>query len=157
LLVGLLPSLSGLSQKDRQSLVSHAKVVEAPAGTTIIQHGEAGDAAYFILSGKAVAGIAMSEGNYRSLSSMTSGDYFGEIAALTGAQRTADVVVEESSSLLQVPAEALRALMGNPALSQLFLTRMSERLARTSINELPRFAGLDQQALRELRTAPVEE
>jgi DHA3 family macrolide efflux protein-like MFS transporter len=162
LLVGLLPSLSGLSQKDRQSLVSHAQVIEAPAGTTIIKHGEAGDAAYFILSGKAVAGIAVAgtaqgEGKYRSLSSMTAGDYFGEIAALTGAPRTADVVVEESSSLLQVPAQALRALMGNPALSQLFLTRMSERLARTSINELPRFAGLDQQALRELRTAPVAE
>jgi CRP-like cAMP-binding protein/sugar phosphate permease len=161
-LVGLLPSLSGLSQNDRQSLVSHSQVVEAPAGTTIIQHGETGDAAYFILSGKAVAGIAVAgsaqgEGNYRSLSNMTPGDYFGEIAALTGASRTADVVVEESSSLLQVPAPALRALMGNPALSQLFLTRMSERLARTSINDLPRFAGLDQQALRALRTAPVEE
>ena len=161
-LVGLLPSLSGLSQKDRQNLVSQAQVIEAPAGTTILKHGEAGDAAYFILSGKAVAGIAVTgsakgEGSYRSLSSMTSGDYFGEIAALTGAQRTADVVVEESSSLLQVPAQALRALMGNPAISQLFLTRMSERLARTSINELPRFAGLDQQALRELRTAPLEE
>jgi CRP-like cAMP-binding protein/sugar phosphate permease len=157
LLVGLLPSLSGLSQKDRQSLVSHSQVVEAPAGTTIIKHGEKGDAAYFVLSGKAVAGIAMGEGNYRSLSSMTPGDYFGEIAALIGAPRTADVVVEERSSLLQVPAQALRALMGNPALSQLFLSRMSERLARTSINELPRFAGLDQQALRALRTAPAEE
>lgn len=162
LLVGLLPSLSGLSQKDRQGLVSQARLVEAPAGTTIIKHGEAGDAAYFILSGKAVAGIAVAgsaigEGNYHSLSSMTPGDYFGEIAALTGAPRTADVVVEENSNLLQVPAQALRALMGNPALSQLFLARMSERLARTSINELPRFAGLDQQALRELRTAPVEE
>jgi hypothetical protein len=42
-------------------------------------------------------------------------------------------------------------------LSQLFLSRMSERLARTSINDLPRFAGLDQQALRDLRTAPAEE
>ncbi len=162
LLVGLLPSLAGLSQKDRQSLVSQARVVEAPAGTTIIKHGEVGDAAYFILSGKAVAGIAaagsaVGEGNYHSLSSMTPGDYFGEIAALTGAPRTADVVVEENSSLLQVPAQAMRVLMSNPALSQLILTRMSERLARTSINELPRFAGLDQQALRELRTAPVEE
>jgi CRP-like cAMP-binding protein len=161
-LVGLLPSLSGLSQKDRQDLVSHAQVVEAPAGTTIIKHGDTSEAAYFILSGKAVAGIAVAgtakgEGNYRSLSSMTAGDYFGEIAALTGARRTADVVVEESASLLQVPAQAMRALMGNPALSQLFLSRMNERLARTSINDLPRFAGLDQQALRELRTAPVEE
>ena len=156
ILVGLLPSLVGLSPKDRQSLISQARVVDAAAGSTIIQHGETGDAAFFILSGEAVAGIATGEGSYRSLSSMSPGDYFGEIAALSGAPRTADVVVEDTSSLLQVPADAMRALMGNPALSQLILSRMRECLARTSINELPRFAGFDQQDLRELRSAPAE-
>jgi MFS transporter, DHA3 family, macrolide efflux protein len=156
ILVDLLPSLAGLSPKDRQSLISQARVVDAAAGSTIIQHGETGDAAFFILSGKAVAGITTGEGSYRSLSSMSPGDYFGEIAALSGAPRTADVVVEDTSSLLQVPADAMRALMGNPALSQLILSRMSERLPRTSINELPRFAGLDQQDLRELRSVPAD-
>ena len=37
---------------------AHAHVVEAPAGATILRHGESGDPAYFILSGRAVAGIA---------------------------------------------------------------------------------------------------
>jgi CRP-like cAMP-binding protein len=83
---------------------------------------------------------------------MTAGDFFGEIAALTGAKRSADVVVEEGgSTLLQVPAEALRGLMDHPALNQLFLAKMTERLARTNITDLPRFAGVDQQALKELR------
>jgi hypothetical protein len=35
--------------------------------------------------------------------------------------------------------------------SQLFLTTMSERLTRVQITDLPRFAGYDQQELRELR------
>jgi hypothetical protein len=51
----------------------------------------------------------------------------------------------------------MRSLMVNPALSALFLARMSERLGRTSLNELPRFAGVDQQDARELRTQPMEE
>jgi hypothetical protein len=34
---------------------------------------------------------------------------------------------------------------------------MSERLSRTTITELPRFAGVDQQDARELRTAPAED
>jgi MFS family permease len=157
LLAGLLPSLSLLSAKERDIFISQAHVVEAPAGTNILRHGEGGDAAYFILSGRAVAGIAAGEGNYRSLSTMTPGDFFGEIAALTGAARTADVVAAENTSLLQVPAPALRSLMGNPALGALFLAKMSERLGRTTINELPRFAGVDQQDVRDLRTAPVEE
>ena len=88
---------------------------------------------------------------------MTAGDFFGEIAALTGATRTADVVAEENVTLLQVPAQALRGLMANPVISSLFLAKMSERLGRTSINELPRFAGIDQQDAHDLRTVPVGE
>jgi MFS family permease len=157
LLVGHLPSLSTLTARERDTFISQAHVLEAPAGTNILRHGESSDSAYFILTGRAVAGIAAGEGNYRSLSSMTPGDFFGEIAALTGAARTADVVAAEDTSLVQVPAQALRSLMSNPALSALFLAKISERLGRTSINELPRFAGVDQKDVRDLRTAPAEE
>jgi CRP-like cAMP-binding protein len=113
--------------------------------------GEEGDSAYFILSGTAVAGVSDGQGSYRSLSSMAAGDYFGEIAALTGAPRTADVVAQEDTVLLQVPSALLRMLMAHPEFSHLVLSRMSERLARTSIRDLPRFAGVDAQTLRELR------
>jgi len=155
-LAGLLPSLGTLTARERNDFIRDSHVVEAAAGTTILRHGETGDQAYFILAGKAVAGFAPQPGKYQSLSSMTPGDYFGEIAALTGATRTADVVAEENTTLLQVPAQAMRSLMGNPALSALFLAKMTERLGRTSLNELPRFAGVDQQDARELRTAPAE-
>jgi MFS family permease len=156
-LVGLLPSLSSLSARERDNFVSNSLVRAAPAGSTILRHGETGDVAYFILSGRAVAGFAPQPGRYQSLSSMTAGDFFGEIAALTGAARTADVVAEENITLLQVPAQTLHSLMGNPALSALFLAKMTERLGRTSINELPRFAGVDQQDALDLRTVQVEE
>jgi len=156
-LAGLLPSLANLSARERADFLRDAHVLETSVGSTILRAGETGDQAYFILSGRAVAGFAPEPGNYRSLSSMFPGDYFGEIAALTGAPRTADVVAEENITLLQVHAQALRKLMGNPALGALILARMTERLSRTSLNELPRFAGLDQQDARNLRTAPTEE
>jgi hypothetical protein len=153
----LLPSFAMLSTKERNDLIRDAHVVEAAAGATILRAGETGDQAYFILAGRAVAGFAPQPGNYTSLSSMNPGDYFGEIAALTGAARTADVVAEENTRLLQVPAQAMRSLMGNPALGALFLAKMTERLSRTSINELPRFAGVDQQDARDLRALPATE
>ena len=151
-LAGRLPSLSGLTPKDRQALIALACVTQALPGTTIIRHGDTGDAAYFVLSGRAVAGIATEGGGYRGLSTLSPGDFFGEIAALTGAPRTANVVADEPTTLLQVPAKALRGLMAHPALSQLFLAKMSERLSRTHTSDLPRLAGLDQGALRDLRT-----
>ncbi len=156
-LVALVPSLATLTGRDRDNFLAQSHVIEVPCGSSIIKHGEGGDAAYFILSGRAVAGIATDGGNYRSLSSMNAGDFFGEIAALTGTARTADVVAEKDSSLIQVPSQTMRSLMSNPALSALFLSKMTERLNRTSIKELPRFSSVDQQDARELSSLPAGE
>jgi NTE family protein len=129
--------------------------MDVPAGTTILRRGDTGDAAYFILAGRVAAGTTSPDGAYHSLDSMTVGDLFGEIAALTGAARTADVVAADRSTLFQIPAESLRVLMSKPALSNVVLAKMTDRLARSSLlTELPRVAGYDQQVMRDLRTAP---
>jgi MFS family permease len=156
-LVGLLPALSRLEAADRASLVAQASVVEAPAGTTVIKYGDASDEAYFVLAGKAIAGVSAQGGDFRALSTITPGDFFGEIGALTGARRTANVVADEPISLLQVTSQGLRQLMDLPAFSALVMEKMSERLARSSTIELPRFAEMDQQALLDLRTAQPAE
>ncbi len=102
-----------------------------------------------------MVGFPGQDGEYKNLAIMLQGDFFGEIAALTGARRTADVVAQEDTSLFQVPAATLRNLMSNPQLSQLFLSTMGERLNRTSLSDLPRFAGVDQQDLKDLRAEPA--
>lgn len=151
----LIPSFKRLSSKEMDALMKHALVIETQPGTSILRHGDAGDSAYFILKGRTVAGTANEAGEYRSLSIMNEGDFFGEIAALTGVARTADVVAETGSTLLQVPAAALRGLMANPVMAKLFLDKMTERLQRSSIQELPRFAGVDQKDAQELRAQPA--
>jgi CRP-like cAMP-binding protein/sugar phosphate permease len=151
MLVGLLPALKGLGNTEREHILTQGRLLEVVPETRLMSAGEEGDSAYFILSGRAVAGVSDGQGSYRSLSNMAAGDYFGEIAALTGAPRTADVVTQEDTLLLKVPSALLRMMMAHPEFSHLILSRMSERLARTSIRDLPRFAGVDPQALRELR------
>ena len=149
----MLPTLASIGKAQRESLVAQSRLIEAPAGTTILKYGDASNEAYFILSGKAIAGIAVEGGNFHALSTITPGDFFGEIGALTGARRTANVVADEPVWLLQVSAQGLRQLMEVQAFSQLVLSKMTERLNRSSNTELPRFAGLDQQSLLDLRTA----
>ncbi len=151
-LAGHLPALARLEPALRTVLVSAARVRDVPAGATIVAVGDIGDAAYFILDGRTAAGTPEADGSFRSLSSMGPGDFFGEIAALTGSARTATVVAEESTTVVEVPAPTLRTLMSVPELGSIFLTKLTERLSRTNNADLPRFSGVDQASLKDLRT-----
>ena len=150
-LIDVLPELGALTMQRRSAFLRGATIAKAPPGTAIVKVGDAGSAAFFVLGGKAVAGIPADQGRFRALSSMGAGDFFGEIAALTGSTRTANVVAEEDTELLQVPAETLKALMDVPAMSNLISSKLTERLTRTQNADLVRLAGLNQRDLKDLR------
>ena len=98
------PSFAGLADDQRDAFLRDARIRDVPAGTRVVEHGDVASAAYFILEGQATAGIP-EEGGYRGLSTMGAGDFFGEIAALTGSPRTADVVADTNLTVVEVPAE----------------------------------------------------
>ena len=152
-LASRLGTFARLSPEQRSAFVADATVREVPAGTRIVEHGDAASSAYFVLDGSATAGIPEEGGGYRGLSTMGAGDFFGEIAALTGSPRTADVVTEADSVLLEVSAAALRATMVVPEIQRLIFSTLTSRLMRTESADLPRLAGVDQESLRDLRTA----
>jgi CRP-like cAMP-binding protein/sugar phosphate permease len=146
-----LGTFARLSPDQRADFVRDATVRDVPAGTKLVEHGDVASTAYFVLDGSTTAGIP-EEGGYRGLSTMGPGDFFGEIAALTGSPRTADVVADTDTTVLEVPADALRATMVVPEISRLVLSTLSSRLMRTESADLPRLAGIDQETLRDLRT-----
>jgi len=144
-----MPALAGMSLKERAQLASDTLVAEAPGGKVVLYRGEASDSAYFILKGSVAAGYIKDE-EYIILNYMHEGDFFGEVAALTGAQRTANIITEEDCEFLILPSKVIRRLAQMYAgLGDVFYTVISERLSQT---ELPHGVSLDQQLLRELRT-----
>jgi MFS family permease len=151
-LIGKLPTFARLTPEQRAAFVSDATIRDVAAGTRILEHGDSATSAYFILEGTTTAGVPEDGGGFRGLSTMQAGDFFGEIAALTGSRRTADVVADADTELLEVPAEALRATMVVPDIQRLVFSTLTSRLVRTESADLPRLAGVDQEALRELRT-----
>ena len=62
------------------------------------------------------------------------------------------MVADRPTTLMEVPAEALRAVMVVPEINRLVLNTLAERLVRTNLADLPRLAANDQSALRDLRT-----
>jgi CRP-like cAMP-binding protein len=72
------------------------------------------------------------------------------MAAMTGMQRTSNVITEEDCKFLIIPAKVMKRLARNyPGLNVMLHTTIGERL---SLTELTRGTGFDQQLLRELRT-----
>jgi CRP-like cAMP-binding protein len=153
--ISRMPELMGMSPKERAQLASDTLVAEAPGGKVVVYRGETSDAAYFILKGSVGAGF-IKDGEYVILNYLREGDFFGEVAALTGSQRTANIITEEESEFLVIPSKVMRRLADQFAgLREMFYTTISERL---SVTELPLGAGLDQKLLRELRTVtPIME
>jgi CRP-like cAMP-binding protein len=151
--IGRMPQLSGMSLKERTQLAADTLVAEAQGGTLITYRGEESDTAYFILKGSVGAGH-LKDDEYEILRFLQAGDLFGEVAAMTGMTRTANVITEEACEFLIIPARVLKRLARSyPDLNVVLHTTIGERL---SLTELPRGTGFDQQLLRELRTSQPE-
>lgn len=153
-----MPQLTAMNPKERAQLASSTMVADAPAGKVVVYRGETSDAAYFILKGKAAAGY-LKDDDYIILNYLYEGDFFGEVAALTGAQRIANVITEEESELLIIPSKVLKQLAQKyEGLRLIFYTTLAERLNQVEMSRGA--ASLDQQLMRDLRTVthtPIEE
>jgi hypothetical protein len=142
-LISHIHALAGLSVEERWNVVAQTRVYDVPAGTVIMRQGEIDDAIFFILEGRVVAGAEI-HGAYRALNRLEPGDFFGEIAALTGTPRSATVMAQEPTMVLGVPAATLRRMMRNPLVNGVFLERMAERMARSGAALAPFVSGEQQ-------------
>ncbi len=141
--------LEEMTSKERDSLAAQTLISQVEAGKVVVYRGETSDMAYFILKGSVGVGY-FREDEYVILKYLSEGEFFGEMAALTGNMRTANVITEKESEFLVIPARVLRKLARNYAgISAMFQTVMAERLRMI---DLPT-TGFDQQLLRELRTS----
>jgi CRP-like cAMP-binding protein len=145
-----LPQVMGMSQKERAQLASDTLVAEAAGGKVVTYRGEASDNAYFILKGSVGAGYVKDD-EYVILNYLREGEFFGEVAALTGMARTANIITEEDCEFLILPSKVMKRLAQKyPSLNVMLHTLIGERL---SLTELPRGTSFDQQLLRDLRTS----
>ena len=142
--------LERMTSKERDELAAQTLIAQAPPGTLVVYRGETTDMAYFIMKGSVGVGYSKDD-EYVILNILRDGDFFGEVAALTGSQRTANIITEEESEFLILPSKVLRNLTQNhKEVRMMFHATMIDRL---SMIDQPRGVGMDQQLLRELRTS----
>jgi len=131
-----LPLFSGLSVSDVARLRAHLEIEDHPRGTCLFRRGAQGDALYIVISGQ-VALENLLPGRTQLLALCGPGDWFGELALLTGGPRTADARVTVDVSLLRVSRAGWAELsLHGPQLFALLCERLSRHL--TASNEPPR-------------------
>lgn len=150
------PATGELSVEHLQKLKLSGRVYDVVPGTRIVRAGERSTSAFFILRGRVVIG-RIEGAHLTSSATLSAGDFFGEIAALTAAPRTADVVAALPGAVLEIPAATLRELMSEDAFSQQVLSRMTRRLVATQGADLPREVAPDDDPLTALEPADTEE
>jgi rhodanese-related sulfurtransferase len=100
-------------------------------GTVIVRQEEQGDSFYIIRSGKVRAFRRDASGLEMQLSTLGAGESFGEMALLTGQERSANVEALEETHLMVLSKEQFeRILRDFPHISRAFLTQMSQRIVR---------------------------
>jgi CRP-like cAMP-binding protein len=126
-----VPLFHGLSKRHLRRIAKLARIRRFSSGSALVRAGDPGRSFYILLDGNAK--VVRAGGRPRRLGV---GDYFGEMALIDGAPRSADVVAEGEVLALTVDRSGFTKLLRTePALTQALLRTLAERLrtAETSI------------------------
>lgn len=104
-MVARVPLFSTLNAVEIAEIMNLLKARTVPPGSTITRRGEPAEAMYFIASGEVE--LELRDATLR----LASGEFFGEIAALRKARRTATVTAVTRVNLLVLAADDLHVLL----------------------------------------------
>lgn len=118
---------------DLETILRRFDVSALAKGEYLIRRGEAADDIFVILSGRVRVQIPLPDGRTMRLRTMTPGAVVGDIAFYTQQRRTADVILEEDSTVMRISSSGLRALeLENGAIAaqihRVFATNLAEKL-----------------------------
>ena len=128
-----IPLLSDLESFELERLAEVMHEREVAKGKHIVQAEEEGSSINFLIDGSAKVTLESSDGKEIVLYSLEVGDFFGEIAMLTGEQRSANVVATSTCKLLVLGGEEFRNhVRENSGLAMALMTELARRLRAAS-------------------------
>ena len=121
--------LEPLSDQALQSITAAVKVHFYSKGEAILRHGTAGDSMFIIHSGFVVVRLPDdSLTGWHSVAQLGPGQFFGEMALLTGEVRTADVVAMTDVVALEIGKDSLQPVLnGHPDLAGAITRQIMQR------------------------------
>jgi CRP-like cAMP-binding protein len=119
-----VPLFSRTSHLERAAVARHADEVSFDDGAVLVEEGTPGDAFYVVLEGSARV-----DREGEQVATLGEGDWFGELALLDGAPRSATVTAQGPVTVAVLPTAMFRmALREFPDLTEQLLAGMAAQL-----------------------------
>ena len=106
-----VPIFNNLSDEELETVKNHAITRNYPKNSIIINEGDTTDSLYIILEGKVNVYLSDENGKEVILNTQGEGDYFGELALIDDAERSASVMTTEKSTFLVVSKADFKKLL----------------------------------------------
>jgi CRP-like cAMP-binding protein len=120
-----VPLFAGCSKDELRQLASIADEIDLREGSALTREGQPGREFFVLIEGT----VDVKQGS-ENVAQLGAGDWFGEIALLTKAPRTATVTATSPVRVLVVTDRAFRQVLETtPSIAVKMLERVGERLA----------------------------
>lgn len=119
-----IPLFSSLSKRDLQRIAKASNEVTRPAGTILVDQGDLGREAFFIIEGTATV-----KRNGRKVGTLKAGDAIGELSLLDHGPRTATVTADTELTALVLSAREFTGVIEEvPGLAHKLLGQLAQRV-----------------------------
>lgn len=132
-----------LAAEDAKALMDHSVTRSFPKNTVLIHEGDETDSLYVILNGRAKVFASDEDGGEVILNLLGPGEYFGELALVDDAPRSASVVTVEPSKLAIISRAAFREVLAKHPDVAFNLIREMARRIRTLTENVKGLALMD--------------
>jgi len=132
----VIPLFAGFSQEEFNAFTKGMNVHPLPAGLPVVGQHDTGKSVYIVANGSVKVYTTLLAGDRVDLAVLWPGDFFGEMAFLTGKPRSATVETAEDSVILEVTEDKLRELVSQHPRVLEILRQYSEQRSKGTVEKI---------------------
>lgn len=130
-----VPLFAGLDADSLESVGRGMRTRRFRRGEVIFHLGDPGDALFVVTAGAVKISLPSETGDEAILATLRPGDFFGELALLDGAPRSATAAALEPTETLVLPRDRFRDLIATePAIRDALLAALAKELRRLTLH-----------------------
>ncbi len=126
-----VPLFAGLDAEGLAGLAKGMRVRRFRRGETVFHLGDPGDALFIVMAGSIKIVLPADSGDEAILATLRAGDFFGELALLDGAPRSATAIAIEPTETFILARERFRELIAiEPVMREALLATLAAEVRR---------------------------